>query len=207
MVSEPSVTDQRIAWLDESTRWLESNRGIDRLSPAVAAVARPFNKEPLSDVLRGKWLGHALHPLLTDIPLGCWIAALLLDFTPGNREASRQLIAAGIAAVPLTAAAGLSEWDTIDRPEDRRVAAIHAIGNTLAAAAFGRSWLLRRRQHQAMGMMWGLAGGVMALITGYLGGHMSFSRQVGTGARGRPSFSPSGIRVRLIRSRRASVGV
>lgn len=200
-MTEASQTDQRMAWLDEGTRWLESSQAIDRLSPVVGAVARPFNDEPVSDVLRGKWLGHALHPLLTDIPLGCWIAALLLDVMPGNRNASRRLIAAGVAAVPLTAMAGLSEWDTIDRPEDRRVASVHALGNTVAAVLFARSWFFRRGDRQAAGFVWALAGGVMALITGYLGGHMSFSRQVGTGPRGRPSLSPTGIRVRFIRSR------
>lgn len=205
MVSDgANGTDQRIGLLDETTTWLENNRGIDRITPVVAATSRPFNREPAAGVLRGTWLGHALHPLLTDIPLGCWIAALLLDMTPGNnRKASRRLIAFGVAAVPLTAAAGLSEWDTIDRAEDRRVAAVHALGNTLAALAFTKSWLSRRRDEQMRGIMWGWLGGVAALFTGYLGGHMSFARRVGTGERGRPAFSPSGIKVRFSRPRSA----
>jgi hypothetical protein len=35
-----------------------------------------------------------------------------------------------------------------------------------------------------MGVGWGLAGGALAWVTGYLGGHLSFGRSVGVGERG-----------------------
>jgi hypothetical protein len=36
-------------------------------------------------LLAGTWLGHSLHPLLTDFPLGCWSSASLLDLLGGRR--------------------------------------------------------------------------------------------------------------------------
>lgn len=156
---------------------------IDRLAPAVTLVAAPFNRPPLVGILRGRWLGHALHPLLTDFPLGCWIGAILLDFVPGRGSASKTLVGAGLVAVPITVAAGLAEWETLDRPEQRRVATVHAIGNVLAALGFLRSWLRRREDARVAGVAWSLIGGLLALGTGYLGGHMSFVQGAGTGPR------------------------
>ena len=92
--------------------------------------------------------------------------------------------------MPPTAAAGLSEWDTLSRPEERRVTTVHALGNTLVAVLFLKSWLDRGRGRQAAGVGWGLLGGALAMVTGYLGGHLSFARLVGTGHRSRPSQRP-----------------
>lgn len=195
-------TGQRVGWLDETTRWLETNPDLDGLASAVGTVSEPFNRQPAADMLRGTWLGHALHPLMTDLPLGCWMSAIALDLLGGNEKASQRLVGLGLLAVPLTAAAGLSEWDTIKRPEERRVTAVHAVGNTLAALAFTRSWMKRRKGQHASGKAWSLLGGIMALGTGYLGGHLSFARLVGQGHRGLPNLSPSGIRVRLVQARR-----
>jgi uncharacterized membrane protein len=183
----------RIAWLDAAVARLEANADIDGLSGPLGAIAGPFNQPSVAKALRGGWMGHALHPLLTDIPLGCWIAALALDMVGGSpgEAASRKLIGIGLAAVPLTAAAGLAEWDTIEGQGERRVTTVHALGNTLAAGAFGVSWLQRRRRRRRSGVAWALVGGATALVTGYLGGHLSFGRGVGIGHRGLPTASRS----------------
>jgi len=197
-VSDTALTSgERIAWVDDLTQAVEDTTVIDKISPVVEAAARPFNRRPMADVLRGTWLGHALHPLLTDFPLGCWTSALLLDLLPGrNRRASRALIALGLLAVPPTAAAGLAEWETLNRAEERRVATVHALGNTVVAGLFLKSWLDRGRGRQVAGVGWGMLGGLLAVATGYLGGHLSFARLVGTGHRGRPTLGLSGRRLR-----------
>lgn len=189
MVSEVQTAETAplVAWLDQATRGLEHNPDLDPLTRAVGGAARPFNEDGVAGLLRGEWLGHALHPLLTDLPLGCWTASIILDFMPGGARASRRLIGVGLAAVPLTAAAGLAEWDTLEDQRVKRVAAVHAIGNTVAALAFGRSWMRRRGGRKLGGMGWSLLGGSIALATGYLGGHLSFARRAGTGARGIPA--------------------
>lgn len=175
---------RRWGWLDQTTQWLERGDRIDAVSSVVGAFARPFNQPPLVEPLRGTWLGHALHPLMTDFPLGCWIGALCLDMMPGREAASRSLVGAGLAMVPLTVVAGLAEWDNLARPEERRVATVHAVGNVAAAAAFAMSWSARRSGRQSRGVLWSLLGGTIAMGTGYLGGHMSFAQRVGTGYRG-----------------------
>src|SRR5476649_213166 len=56
----------------------------DWVKEAADAVQGPIRDAfqqlgPAKDFLHGKWLGHALHPVLTDIPIGAWTTALALD--------------------------------------------------------------------------------------------------------------------------------
>ena len=61
--------------------------GIERTSQLDGAadllldrVGKTFANGPYGDLLKGKWLGHPLHPLLTDIPIGFWTSGMMLDF-------------------------------------------------------------------------------------------------------------------------------
>ncbi len=74
-------------------------------------------------------LGHSLHPALTDLTLGCWTSATLLDLVggPSSRHAATLLTAAGIAAAIPTAVAGAADWAQTTGDE-RRVGAVHALG-------------------------------------------------------------------------------
>ncbi len=77
---------------------------LDRVAAKIAAG-------PSGAAWRGERLGHALHPLLTDFPLGCWIGAGLLDLVGGrsSRRAAQRLVGLGLLFVPPTALAG---WPT-----------------------------------------------------------------------------------------------
>jgi uncharacterized membrane protein len=127
-----------------------------------------------------------LHPLLTDLPIGFWTSAGVLDLVGGRRSrtAARRLIGLGLLCVPATAASGLVDYrDMPDRPT-QRVGALHAVGNSVAALLYYASWRRRRRGHHLEGVALGFAGGAVASFAGYLGGHMSFARATGTGPRG-----------------------
>ena len=43
-------------------------------------VGRSLAEGPLGGLLKGDWLGHPLHPMLTDLPIGFWTSAVTLDF-------------------------------------------------------------------------------------------------------------------------------
>src|SRR4051794_11114527 len=111
-------------WLAGSTTKLEHNRRLDVAAKLVDAAGAPLSSEPTGAILRGDWLGHALHPLLTDLSLGCWLSAGLLDVVGGRsgRGSAQRLIGLGLLTVPPTVAAGLVDARGIDRPHDRRVA-------------------------------------------------------------------------------------
>jgi uncharacterized membrane protein len=179
-------------WIRTMVDQLESNRSIDHALGAYERVSGVFNEGRTGEILRGEWLGHALHPLMTDVPLGCWMSASLLDLLGGRRSrtAARRLIGIGILAAAPTAASGVADYGTIGTQKSRRVAAVHGAGNTLALLAYVRSWRLRGRGHHLRGIAWALIGGSMAMVTGYLGGHLSFARAVGTGERSLGIESP-----------------
>ncbi|MDQ1379590.1 MAG: hypothetical protein QOJ71_309 [Actinomycetota bacterium] len=173
-------------WLARATERLELERRLDPAVSVMTRVAEPLAANGTGEIQRGEWLGHALHPLLTDLPLGCWLGAGLLDVVGGRRArpAAQRLVGLGLLMVPPTAAAGLVDSTTTDDPRARRVATVHGAGNTLVALLYFRSWSSRRKGRYGRGRLFGVAGGLLAWYTGYLGGHLSFGRGVGQGLRG-----------------------
>jgi uncharacterized membrane protein len=183
---EREVEMQRLRPIERLVDAVEGAEGLDRAVNLLEPVADQVGADGRGAVLRGEWLGHALHPLLTDFPLGCWLAAGFLDLTAprSGRAAAQRLVGMGLLFVPVTAAAGLADWATVRDRRVRRVGVAHALGNTVVGSAYLLSWRARRRGHHARGVAWGLFGGTVAWATGYLGGHLSFGRGVGIGERG-----------------------
>ena len=72
---------------------------MDQPAEAVAKVVRDtVQAGAAKDALSGVWLGHALHPLLTDLPIGTYTSAVLLDWLGGKagRTAADRLIGLGL---------------------------------------------------------------------------------------------------------------
>ena len=154
--------------------------GAERVS---AAVRGAIGAGPLKDMLSGTWLGHALHPLLSDVPIGTWTSATLLDLFGGRgtEKAADRLIAVGVAAALPTAASGFSDWadTTLTSAPVRRIGLVHAAANTASLALYGLSWAARKRGRRRTGVALGLAGAGTLAVGGHLGGHLSYSRGVG----------------------------
>jgi uncharacterized membrane protein len=186
-------------WLRDGVERIEQAAVLDRLAQQARPVAERMASGEAGAALSGRWLGHALHPVLTDLPLGCWIGSSLLDLVGGRgaRGASRRLIGWGLLFVPPTAASGLVDWSSIDERRTSRVGVVHAVGNVVVATLYLASWQQRRRRHHLTGVALGLAGGVLAVGTGYLGGHLSFGRGAGIGERGLSADAVSSTAERL----------
>src|SRR5438876_6635392 len=110
--------------------------------PAAQAVANALPQGPVKDALSGTWLGHPLHPLLTDIPIGSFTSATILDLLGGRRgrAAADLLLAIGIVSSVPTAAAGLSDWsDTYG--EETRIGLVHAAANVVGLGFYSASLL------------------------------------------------------------------
>src|SRR3954453_19565299 len=128
-------------------RRLEADARLDAIAYVLERAAPPVAGGAARDVLGGAWLGHALHPLLSDFPLGCWLASGLLDLVGGthSRSASRRLVGLGLVFVPVTAASGMADWSIVDDRRVRRVGVVHSIGNVAVALLYYCSWRSRRR--------------------------------------------------------------
>jgi nitrite reductase/ring-hydroxylating ferredoxin subunit/uncharacterized membrane protein len=165
---------------------------LDGLAEPLQRAVRSAIPEQseLKDELSGTWLGHPLHPPLTDMVLGAWTSALLLDLIAGKEgeRAADLLLAAGVLAAVPTAAAGLSDWAEL-RGGSRRVGTVHALGNRCALLLHTYSWLARRRGDRGRGIALSALGYGLAAGSAWLGGHLSFARGVGvnqTAEYGRP---------------------
>jgi nitrite reductase/ring-hydroxylating ferredoxin subunit/uncharacterized membrane protein len=166
---------------------LEGLEPLDAVAkPFARAVRRVFRPGPVRDALSGRALGHALHPLLTDVPIGTWTSAVILDLAggPSARHASEQLIGVGIAAALPTAAAGVLDWADTEPADDevRRVGVVHALANVTALTLFGASLSARRGGRFGRGRALALAGTGALGIGGHLGGHLSLGKGVGVAA-------------------------
>ena len=160
---------------------LEAVDALDRaVEPVEQAVGRVLPRGGVKDVLHGVWLGHPLHPLLTDLPIGFWTSAFTLDLLGGrrSRSAADLLVGLGVMSALPTAAAGVADWSELNRPE-RRSGLVHAAANLAATALYGLSFVARRRGRRGAGVMLAMAGASAATVGGFLGGHLSFRRGSG----------------------------
>jgi len=121
--------------------------------------------------------GHPVHPVLTDLPIGFWTSAWVLDLIGGERHApSAQLLTGlGVLSALPTAATGGADWRSLSR-RDRRLGLLHAAANVTAAALYGASWLARRRGDRRRGLVLGHLGATAATIGGTIGGELVFRR-------------------------------
>jgi uncharacterized membrane protein len=164
---------------------IENAEVLDGPAEVLGRVADSVLSSPQArSVLRGEQLGHALHPLLTDFPLGAWMCTSLLDVFGGRRArgAATALLGFGLAGAVPTVLAGLVEWQATTGAA-RRVGLVHAVVNGSALALYTSSLRARLSDRHARGVMLGVAGGAVATVGGYLGGHLSLVLKVGTGER------------------------
>jgi len=151
--------------------------------PARALAGKALSPGAVKATLSGAWLGHALHPILTDVVVGSFVSASLLDFLGGDPDgtAAERLLAVGIAAYAPTALTGVSDWsDRADTdPGVRRVGIVHAASNAAALSLYSASLASRRNGARHRGKLLALAGGAVLGAGGYLGGHLTLVQGVG----------------------------
>ncbi len=148
------------------------------LGKTVRAVIKPG---PLKNALSGSWLGHALHPLLTDLTIGSFTSAVALDWVGGEESepAAQRLIGIGLLSALPTVTSGYSDWADTEVADEsvRRIGIVHAVTNASAAWLFAASWAARRRG--GSGRVLALAGGGLLAGAAYLGGHLTLAEGVG----------------------------
>jgi hypothetical protein len=159
--------------LEEATRL---DRPVQALEPSVQSM---FGTGRRASVLRGEWLGHAVHPLLTDVVLGTWTSATVLDLFggPDSSADAQRLVGTGLLAAGPTAWAGWAEWSAAGSRE-KRVGLVHAVVNAVVITAYAASWVARRKGRHGAGARLALAGATVSGVGAYLGGHLTEARKV-----------------------------
>ncbi len=161
---------------------LEQLHALDPIGKIIGGTVRSVLKPgAFKDLLSGTWLGHPVHPALTDPTIGFWMGATALDFLGGKRfrPAAQRLIGLGILSALPTAVTGLSEFADISSDRPRRGATIHGLGNVGVLALYVASWRARRKGHHFRGVALSTAATGLVSGTAYLGGHLSFGLGIG----------------------------
>jgi nitrite reductase/ring-hydroxylating ferredoxin subunit/uncharacterized membrane protein len=162
--------------------WLEPI--ADRVQPAIAAALDGPIGPKVANILHGTWLGHPLHVVLTDVPLGCWTAAAVFDIleAAGRRRlggGADGAIALGLVGAAGTAVTGLADWSRIGGGEARRIGLAHGLLNTAATACYITSLCLRRNHSRGAGRRFAFAGLLISAVAAYLGGHLVYKKRLG----------------------------
>src|SRR5215217_3491200 len=127
------------------------------IEPARRAVNAALRPQAFKDLLHGTWLGHPIHPVLVQVPVGSWVSAGVLDTVPRLRPAATVLIGTGV----------------------RRLGALHAVANVAALGLFVGSLVARSRGRQALGLVLSYSGLGIATGSASVGGHMSYAQSSG----------------------------
>ena len=169
--------------LVEATLKLEQATALDRWVSVVQPAAAALVAHPTARYwLHGQFMGHAAHPLLTQVPIGTWASSAVLDLIGGKRSrpAATRLIGTGILAAVPTAVTGLAEWAATSDQAARRVGVVHAGANTVGLLLYSASYRARRRGHHLRGVGLGLTALSVVSASGFLGAHLSLARKVAT---------------------------
>lgn len=155
---------------------LERAERLDPLAGFYDRISRTVVPSPgrVRDELRGRSVGHPVHSVLTDLPIGLWTSAMALDVTrpPGHADAAQRLVGLGLLAAPPTALTGLADFRALS-VRARRVAVVHATCNGVGTLLALASWRARRRGRTGLGTLLSLAGMGAVGAGGYLGGHLA----------------------------------
>src|SRR3954471_13512510 len=156
--------------------------------PAIDRIAKPLSQavrdgfesagpvgQQAKNTMHGVWLGHPLHPVFTDIPIGAWTTGLVLDSVAAVRnepvleQAADVAIAVGLVGAAGAAVTGLTDWSETDG-KSRRTGLVHGLLNITATALYATAYALRKNGSRSAGTSCAIAGYTIALGAAFLGG-------------------------------------
>jgi nitrite reductase/ring-hydroxylating ferredoxin subunit/uncharacterized membrane protein len=156
---------------------LERAEGLDRVVEPLQQMVRKLPSGRFKDALHGVWLGHPVHPVLVQLPVGAWMSAAFLDALGRDDDGARHLIGLGLLASVPAALAGSADWAE-QHEQQLRTGVVHAAANSAAIGLYAGSLLARARQRAGLGKALGYAGLAAVAVGGLLGGDISY-RQAG----------------------------
>ena len=170
--------------------FVESQTWLDKLSAPFQSWLLQLFGQPgspnrkIKDMLNGTWLGHAVHPLLTDIPLGAWTGTLFLDLAgragenKGIENSADLTLLLGLLGAAGAAVTGVTDWSDLDGT-DRRVGMMHGLLNGTITVTNIISLILRRTGRRQAGVALSTLGYAASMFSAYLGGELVFAKGVG----------------------------
>lgn len=165
-------------WLDDHADQLQDL--IDRAFDSAGELG-----QQTEDLLHGKFLGHPLHPVLVEIPIGAWMTVSVLDLlevlgVKGLEKGSNAVLGIGLLGSGAAVAAGWTDWHKLRRLP-RRIGLVHGLMNETAQVIYLLSLIARLKGRRRAGRFLALGGLAVIGASAYLGGHMVYKHRVGMG--------------------------
>lgn len=157
---------------------LEHAEALDGVAGSLRRAVRTLPLGRSRDALHGRWLGHPVHPLLVQVPIGAWLSSAVLDLVPGARRPSALLVGLGLAGAGPAALAGWTDWAELEK-EQARVGLAHAALNTVAVSCYAGSLAMRLTGRHRRGRLLALVGLTTVSLSGALGGHLAYRQASG----------------------------
>jgi nitrite reductase/ring-hydroxylating ferredoxin subunit len=135
---------------------------------------RGDNGKRVRNFLYGVWLGHPLHPLVTDMPVGAWTAPAVLDTVASISDDSLALaaditLATGLAAEMDSALTEVTDWKD-NYSQERKVGLLHGMTRVASILTYTASLIVRLTGSRSTGVALGNAGYAPMAAGAYLGG-------------------------------------
>lgn len=137
-----------------------------------AAIYKPI--PVLKDFLNGVWFGHPLHPAITDVPIGAYVVAVVLDFA-GQRTAATAAIGVGIVFMLLAALAGYADYIDLEG-KSRRFGTVHSSLMLVALVLYLVSFVMRLGAVPSPAEVWlSVIGFLIVIGSAYVGGELVYN--------------------------------
>ena len=166
-----------------SSRIVASMPWLDGASDILRKIGEPVlgldKPRELRDFLYGGWIGHPLHPMVVDGPIGFWVTSALLDAL-GQDEAADWALKAGTVSALGAAATGYAQWQDLQEMETpKRMGALHALLNVSATGLYALAWICRDRGARDQGRALAFTGLGVASLSAWLGGDLAYDLGIG----------------------------
>jgi nitrite reductase/ring-hydroxylating ferredoxin subunit/uncharacterized membrane protein len=176
-------------WSSHAMEWLGRQQRLDPFAETLQrSVTGLFAAgggvgRATKNALHGTWLGHPLHPALTDVPIGAWTTAAVLDVLEATGRskfgpAADAAVGLGLVGAGAAAVSGLTDWSATDGVA-RRQGLVHGWLNLSVAALYILSLILRRRGPRPVGRAVAMIAFAIANASAYIGGHLVSGERVG----------------------------
>jgi len=178
---------------------MDSTNALVRVAdqPALDTIAEPLSDavrklysragetgQVVKNAMHGVWLGHPLHPVFTDLPIGAWTTGLVLDAVAAVREddaferAADVAMAVGLVGAAGAAVTGLTDWSET-QGRSRRTGLLHGLLNITATTLYATAYMLRKSGARPAGTSCAIAGYTIALGAAFLGGDLVYDQRIG----------------------------
>ena len=163
-------------------RWSRRLAGLgNSTASAVDGIYRRLGKpgKLLQDFLNGSWLGHSLHPVLTDVVVGGFTMLIVLDlvslvFGANFRDPSLIILGISILAGLGAVLSGLTDYKDTATGDERNLATLHGWTNIIALLFYGVAFFVRLGDGLVLGQVLGIIGYLIISVGAYIGGHVVF---------------------------------